>query len=70
MERSKKKLIRRYAWVGSISLLLLIETTLALMGVCHTTNSMPVRVLLGVLALNPFLLAAFLLWVLGSESKN
>lgn len=70
MERSNKKLIRRYARVGSISLLLLIETTLALMGTCHATNSMPVRVLLAVLALNPFLIAAFLLWILGRESTN
>lgn len=70
MERSNKRIIRRYAWVGTISLLLLIETTLALMGTCHVTNSMPVRVLLGVLALNPFLIAAFLLWMLGSESTN
>lgn len=70
MERTNKKLIRRYALVGVVSLLLLFETTLALIGVCHAANSMQVRVLLGVLALNPFLLAAFLLWWLGSYDTN
>lgn len=67
MNRTEKKKLRKRIALLAVAFLLLTETAVALMFVLAPTGAAPSRLLMALLALNPFLMSGFFFYAFSTE---
>ena len=67
MNRIEKKKLRKRIALLAVAFLLLTETAYALMFVLAPTGAAPSRLLMTLLALNPFLMSGFFFYAFSTE---